>query len=556
MARPAVDDGNNSVPANVPLLPPDSTLEQDQQRQPEAGQPQQQQQPSFMQTLMRLELVLILLVTFLAALSPSGGVGVVPNTIADRYARLHHNYTGPDCGSIVDTVKPEACQAGTDDAQIAATWSQVGVSIFGLLVNPVVGSWSDVLGRRIPIMMSFLVGSLSAFLFFCTIVTPRMDPIWYYLSFSLAGGFQYLGLVFAALSDLVPEAHRTGCFGVMIAMAYGGFAIGPSVPLFLNHKQTALFSAVLSITNVVIAALFFPETLSMDIRDSNRQRRQAEFAASSDDSTESTSNWMNVSHRTCSSILEPIRDMAVVNRDWSTRLIAVGTVISSMIFASDATLVIYYIQQHFDVDDGDIASMFLSLGIVGLLLQGSLQPLAKALGEANLLIITFVCGSLHNLLYGLAKSKQTIFVAIVLSQVTKLNLPVLSSLGSKQVSETVQGRIQGALSACGSMGAALGPLSMEFVYHHTKNKSRFGPGFMFVYASALYMFGAFMMALIPRTSNRPHNISDACSGTETVAHAPTRSGEDSAREEENDTAADTLRTVNSDLEEPLLEQHD
>ena len=502
---------------------------------------------SFCQTLMRIDLVIIFLASFIGALCTSIGIGIVPDTISDRYARLHHNYTGPDCGMVgAHGDVPLECQEGTDDAQLAATWSHVGICVFGLILNPVVGSWSDRHGRKGAMIASLLVGWLSAIVFFGTIVTPTMDPFWYYLSYSLVGGFQPLGLTFAALTDLVPEMHRTGCFGVLIAVGYGAYAMGPSIPLFMDHKQTALCCAVLATANVLLAALFLPETLPHHVREANQQGPPCNVV-------EGRRPSESVLTRLLGPIFEPVRDISILNENWATRLYAVGAVISSMVFASDQTLLIFYIEDHFAVGDQDIASMFLAIGISGLLLQASIQSLVKITGEHNLLIGTFVCGSLHNLLYGMAKCKQTIFVALIVSQITKLNFPILPSLASKQVPETMQGRIQGALSACMAIGSAAGPVSMEFVYHHTKNKTRYGPGFMFVYAAGLYLFGTAVVTMVPRTTHE----------TEQDSGSPAQQREGS---QDNDVDCDpedvSFResllveesTSTMDLEEPLLPQ--
>jgi MFS family permease len=139
------------------------------------------------------------------------------------------------------------------------------------------------------------------------------------------------------------------------------------------------------------------------------------------------------------------------------------------------------------------------MGVAGILLQGlALQPMLQCLGEKGLLIVTFCSGTLHNFLYGVAKNKTTLCVALMLSQLTKVNFPILSSLASKGTSTNEQGRVQGALFATNAIAYAVGPLSMEYVYHHTKNKKNFGPGFMFIYAAALYAIGTVLVALIPQ----------------------------------------------------------
>ena len=103
-------------------------------------------------------------------------------------------------------------------------------------------------------------------------------------------------------------------------------------------------------------------------------------------------------------------------------------------------------------------------------------------------------------MYGLARKKNSLYAAFVVSQFTKLSFPTLSSLASQHVCEHEQGRIQGALFATNAVAGALGPLAMEFVYHRTKDQ--LFPGFMFVFAAALYFLGALVATALPWVSGR------------------------------------------------------
>jgi DHA1 family tetracycline resistance protein-like MFS transporter len=143
--------------------------------------------------------------------------------------------------------------------------------------------------------------------------------------------------------------------------------------------------------------------------------------------------------------------------------------------------------------------MCLALGIAGMFMQGYLlQPLIQCLGEKGLLVLSFLSGTCHNLLYGIARSQGPLYAALILSQLTKTNVPILSSLASKGASSNEQGRIQGALFATNAIANAVGPVSMEFVYNVTKDKM---PGFMFIYAAGLYAVGTLVVSFIPaRTS--------------------------------------------------------
>jgi hypothetical protein len=91
----------------------------------------------------------------------------------------------------------------------------------------------------------------------------------------------------------------------------------------------------------------------------------------------------------------------------------------------------------------------------------------------GLLITTFCSGILHNFLYGMAKNKTTLCVALMLSQLTKVNFPILSSLASKDTSTNEQERVQGAVFATkGSGSEPLSPEQLSLSVCHTVPQGR------------------------------------------------------------------------------------
>ena len=106
------------------------------------------------------------------------------------------------------------------------------------------------------------------------------------------------------------------------------------------------------------------------------------------------------------------------------------------------------------------------------------------------------------MLYGLARSKDVILVALCLSQVTKINFPLISSIASKSGSIHEQGRIQGALFALNALANALGPMLLEIVYIRSKDgHGLLGPGSMFLCASFLYAIGTLLVTFVPATES-------------------------------------------------------
>ena len=419
----------------------------------------------------------IVLVTLFVALGTGCTVGITPEVMADRYARLEHNYTGPACSSL--TIKPMACQQGTDDAQAAASYGNLALSLNALLFSPLVGSHSDRHGRRPMIITSVAVLLLPSVTLCAVLLFSNFHPVWYYLSNSVMGAFNYMSLVFAALADVFPQNLRAPSNGIFMAVWYAAFSLSPSLPLVLDHNHVALTALVCIAVASGVALYSLPET------------------------RDSTTDGVITPTITDQQLRRPWTQLAILGRNKRIALLAATSFAVSMAFAADHTLVLYYIEDRLNVGDTDIARMFLLLGVVGLLLNcAAIQPLQRLWGAQGLLLAALVCGSLHNTLYGLARSKTTIYAALVAAQFTKLNAPVLAALASQGAAPLEQGRIQGALAALNALGFSVGPLSMEFIYHKTKNKPHLGPGFMFYYGAMLYAAAVVLVLWVPSHKER------------------------------------------------------
>jgi hypothetical protein len=327
-------------------------------------------------------------------------------------------------------------------------------------------------------------------------------------SSSILGIVDFLSISFAILSDVIPQEFRTPGYGVLLSAVYGSFAFAPSLALVLNSVQLAVVSFLLMVTSFLVALAVLPETISEQVQQENYNQHQQRRQANNQATNESSYRFSTLRRLVYGILTRPFREMAILNRSWLLRLVTAGSFLSSMVFASDATLIAYYIEDELNVRRADFASLFFVGGIAGIVVQlGLVQPLVRLLGDRKLLVVTFMCGTLHNFVYGMAKSKSAIYVAFVVAQLTKVNFAVASSLASQGVTGQEQGRIQGALFATNAMANALGPLSMELIYNRTKN-TILGPGFMWFCASGLYAIGTFIVSFIPEQKHTDVAVSD------------------------------------------------
>ena len=427
-----------------------------------------------------------LIISTLISFGIGSTVGMVPDVISDRFSRLHYHYDGPSCSHFDRAHKPDSCQLGADEAQAASAWAALFLNILTLMCNSVVGCSTDVQGRRPIVIASVFLFCLAPFSLVMILWIDSIGPALYYISYCLSGIVNYLSIIFASLSDTMPDEYRAGGYAVIMSGFYAGFALAPSFALFLSHFQVALLSFALTLAAMIVALLAFPETLPEDVAARNRIR-----LTEAEELETSGLQWI------MKSASQPLYEIAILNRDEVIRFVAVGSFFSSMVFATDTNLLLYYIESELNVRDKDVAQMFFVMGILGVVMQAFLlQPLTQLLGEKGLLVTSFLSGTFHNFLYGIAKSKTTIYVALSFSQLTRTNFPLLSSFASKNASVDEQGKVQGALFALNALGAAIGPLCMQMVYSQTKHSR--GPGTMFLFASGLYAMGALAVMRIPQ----------------------------------------------------------
>jgi MFS family permease len=512
-----------------------------------------------------------LIISVLLSFGLATTVGIVPTVIADRYARINHGWEGQPCYTLNHDVMPYACVQGGDDAQTGSACMSLVQNLLLFLSNPVVGSQSDLQGRRIFLLFGIFLFILAPAVLVIMQHMPKLNPFFYFAANSSTGLVSYMSIIFAAMADSSNPKYRAASFAMIMAGFYCGFCIAPSLVLFMNHQQAALLSWCLCVMAWLYAAACFPETLAESVAEAAAVHHAARTTEihnntatthhqetvtisistltrlvgndmSLDDSRERnvgpttpllSEEIMNtvdspdvegIDHRNrlfCDAytqivalvLLRPFREMSILYRNTFLRILTLASFLSAAVYSTDVSLVLFYIEEHLNVRDSDIAQMFFYMGILGVILQAlGLQPLMNCLGEKRLLIISFLSGTLHNFLYGAARDKATITVALSFSQITKLNYPILSSLASKAVDTDEQGQVQGALLATNALAGALGPVCMNYIYKQTKN-THLGPGTMFLLASFLYFLGTLCVAMIsmanslgsPTSERREHN---------------------------------------------------
>lgn len=429
----------------------------------------------------------IVALVLLIALGFGATIGIVPSIMTDRFARLNHGYTGDDCSSFTSIAdKPAECLEGSSDAQNTAAFAGLVSNGLTLLTSSLIGSLSDVHGRRGVLILGIFLATLSPLALLVIQHRPSTSPVWYYATNALTGLVNWMAVSLSALADVLPPEWRAPGVGLLMAGFMMGLCISPTLAILFSHTQVTVLSFLIVCSAFLTAVFFFPETLPPSVAEEARRRRELEYVERSP------------SEKVVWNMLRPFRELSILNRNGFFRLVSCVAFFSGMVSAGDQTLLIYYLEEKLAFTMTDVAILFLCIGSVGVFAQAVLlKPLNDLIGERLVVALCFFLASINNLMYGLAQNKATIFAAIAIGGLTGMAFPTISAIKANNVDESEQGRIQGALYSIQALASGIGPVLMRFVANHAKD-SAVGSGSMFIFASCLQVIALFFAFALPK----------------------------------------------------------
>lgn len=445
---------------------------------------------------------IVVLIVFLA-MGIGSTVGVVPAVVTDRFARLNHGYTDEmNCADYDMASKPQACLDGSSDAQNASALGNLVSNVLTFVTSSLMGSLSDEHGRRVLLIMGVFLSTISPLVLVLLQLVPTMNPVWYYAAGACTGLINWIAIALSSLSDVMPPQWRAASFGMLLAGLYVGFATAPTLALLLTHFQVSVLAFCMVLIGFINTLFFFPETLAPEKAAIASQVRSAQVAG------------MTTRQRIVWNIKRPAWELSILNRSELFRLLSVLAFFSGMVSSGDQTLLLYYVEERLAFNDHDVAKMFLISGLLGILSQAVLlKPFIECAGERMVVTFCFVLGAADNFMYGIAKSKTMVFVAMGLGALTNMSFPTISAIKANNVNESEQGRIQGALYSVQALASGTGPMAMRFVYHYTKDGAFLGPGSMFVFASGLLLVASGCAFALPKdkadSRQRFNNMNDS-----------------------------------------------
>ena len=422
----------------------------------------------------------LLVLALLLSLGIGSIVSIVPGVVSDRFARLSHHYDGAPCSTFDRNDMPLECVLGGEDAQRFAAEANLAKNVLILLFASIIGSMSDCRGRKSFLALSFVLSSLAPVVLALMQCIANIHPIWYYASDCSNGLISGLTLMLTMLSDCLPPTFRAAGYGLFLACFLSGFALSQALALALSHVGVSIASAFLLLSGCFFTLCFVPETLSEETKTKALEKQSEEEGG------------------LLRMIIRPVTELKILNRNRFFRLLAFVSFCSAFIYSSDQTLVVYYMEEHLAVHDEMVAYMLGAMSLLGVLVQVFLlNRVITFLGEKKTLILGFLLGTCHNVIYGIANSQSTIFAGLLLSEFTSLTYPVIIAMRSFNVGEEEQGHVQGAFFALASIANALGPACLQAIYDRTKHLPYPGPGLMFLFAAFVYFTGCVVACLLP-----------------------------------------------------------
>lgn len=291
------------------------------------------------------------------------------------------------------------------------------------IATPILGQLSDKFGRKKILTLSLIGTCLSYLIFAIGIFAKNIPLLFLSRAFDgVTGG--NISVAQAAVADVTTKENRTRSFG-LIGAAFGmGFIIGPyiggklsdpSVASWFNATTPFYFAAILSVINISLVFLFFPET-NMHIQHSLKI------------------NWIksikNIIH---AYTLKNLRSLFMVNF-----LFQGG-------FSFYATFGAVFLINRFHFNQGNIGDFFAYVGIWIAITQGLItRKVSSILTEMQVLRFSmFMCGVVLLCYFLPTVWWQLLFVSPFFAIFMGLTQANMAGLISRLAAPEIQGEVLG-----------------------------------------------------------------------------------------------------------------
>lgn len=302
-------------------------------------------------------------------------------------------------------------------------------SMMQFIFAPILGRWSDRVGRR-PVLLISIIGSSIGFLL---MGLAGALPLLFAgrIIDGITGG--NISAAQAYIADITPPQERSKGMG-LIGAAFGlGFIFGPAIGGVMSHFSLAApfyFAAGLAAVNALAVYFFLPESLP-------KERRNKETARSF-------------------SIFTALREAK-----GSPLAVVMGAYFFSTVAFSLLTATYPLFASHrFGYGAPQVGYIFASMGILGAMIQGGMMGmLVRRFGDAQLAVVgSLLLASGLFFLPFTAAAPALLAATLAIGLGHALVVTPLNGLASKVSGVSEQGKTLGMMQSVSSLARIIGPI--------------------------------------------------------------------------------------------------
>ncbi|GHF65759.1 DHA1 family tetracycline resistance protein-like MFS transporter [Deinococcus metalli] len=309
-------------------------------------------------------------------------------------------------------------------------------AVMQFICAPILGALSDRFGRR-PVLLFALTGMGLDYLLLA--FAPNLA--WLFVGRVVAGiTGASLTVANAYIADVSPPEERAKNFGLLGAMFGVGFILGPALGGLLGEyglRVPFMVAAALTGLNVLYGLFVLPESLPASARGQALRRGDL-------------------------NPLLPLRALGEypILRSLALTFVLLGlagqVIFSTWVLFTEGAL-------RWTPAQNGVALAFFGLLTAGVQ-AGLIGPFLARFGERRTIMTGLVSSTLEFLVLSVARSGVLLYASLVVGALGGLANPAIQGLISKQVDETEQGRVQGAVTSLNSLVAVVGPILATNVY--------------------------------------------------------------------------------------------
>jgi DHA1 family tetracycline resistance protein-like MFS transporter len=373
---------------------------------------------------------------------------------------------------------------GGDTARASEIYGVFG-AVFALmqfLFSPLLGALSDRYGRRPLVLISNLGLGLD---YLVMALAPNL--IWLFVGRVISGiTTASIIVAFAYIADVTAPEKRAQAFG-LVGAAFGvGFVLGPAVGGVLGGFDPRLpfwAAAAFSLVNACYGLFVLPESLP--------QRSRARFRARN---------------------ANPVGALVLLRSHHELIGLAASNFLGYLAHQVLQTVFVLYAGYRYGWDERAVGLSLAVVGVSSLVVQAGLVGwFVRRLGERKTVVVGVLFGATGMAMYGLAMTGWMFLAAIPVMALWGVASAAVQSLMSQRVSESEQGRLQGANTSLNGIASMIGPLIFAGVFAYSIGSGRGWnlPGAAFL-LSALMLAAA---AAIAWYATRPSATATPAAGT-------------------------------------------